>query len=331
MVNFEPNHIKISSSRKKLLYFLWSFLFVLICFSSCEKETDNIPDDVKFNMIVTNDTGLALNGAKIYFFDSEAAYNTAVATKVFTSAVDSAVSVATGLVVNLDPGKEYWVYIEMFDIPNNVLLSNYTISGKLDKLEKSSELFTKFVIAPLTGNVSFWSDNVNKFPIKVKLGNMVNDTLFTSMATAPTAPNNPNALNFQVLGGTYSYYAIAANNCVWAGTVTVPKGGFVNVPLPTCYRGRISFYAPTYNPVHGPITVKLDNNEVVGVINAAGTFVCGSGSGPGTGTNYITVTKDANTYNYVARSADNLCSWTGTIVINPSTDQCDVVPLTFCP
>jgi hypothetical protein len=327
---FIKNKRKIPALSGKAAFLHMLLLLSAFFLFSCEKEGDNFPNEAVIRFVVKDDLGNIVTGAKVSFYDNENTYQNGLSNDL-SGAVDTLTTTGGSDSVALEGGKEHWILITFFDPVRNLLLSNVGISSKINKLEKSSELIVTFFIVPVTGTVSFWSTNRNKFPIRVTIG-PVKDTIFAPTAVQPIGSGAPNAADISLPENTYSYYAIANNGCVWTGTVTVQKGGFYPIELTPCSVGRITFVAPTFNTNHGPISIVLDNTDNIGSITASGNYTCSSlnSSAPGTGTgSFVTVTRDNNNYTYKATTADNQCTWTGSFVI--SSDTCIVIPLISCP
>ncbi|MFN3404914.1 MAG: hypothetical protein ACK40G_12515 [Cytophagaceae bacterium] len=313
----------------KLNFFhVFTFFILLVAVFSCKKkEGDHFPDDVKLRFTVVDESENVITGANVYFFNSQADYLNAVHQNNFSGAVASVIT--SGLLdsVLLKSNREHWVFISWFDPVRNVFLTNVGVSAKIDKLQKGSVINAKFSIKQYHGLVSFWTRDGNTMPIRINI-NGVQQVLNTTMPGAPTSTGNSLASEFNLEEKEYSYYAIAANGCVWTGKVNVQNGGFFPIEFSVCKRSRVAFITNSFNPVHGPINIVLDNNEPIGTINGNGSFTCGTGSqGTGTGS-FVSVYRENNTYTYKATSADNNCVWTGAFTL--TGEDCQVIVLDQC-
>jgi hypothetical protein len=305
-----------------------SLLLLTVITNSCKKESDVFPDDVTITFKVYDDQDSLITGAKISIYDNYQAYQNGVASQNMGFSVDSALSSATGSTFILKPKTDYWILVTYNDASRLVKLSNVNISAQLDQLDKSTVISAIIRIAPSNGNVSFWTDASNPLPITV-IFNSTTSTLSTTMSGAPTSPGNTNALNFSLQPGTYSYYAKGPRNCLWTGSVKITNGGFQVVRFNTCTTGQITFYTTqsTATPGTYPITVVLDNLDNAGQISnpVASPYICGSASDP----NALNVYRDPNTYTYVAQTADQRCTWTGSFTL--TANGCISVALPICP
>ena len=305
---------------------LFALLFVSIGFlASCEKEEETA-NEVRFNVVVEDDLGKIINDAKVYIFDNQFAYENARSSGVYSAAVDSGSSMPGGITFTLKGDQEYWILVKYTDFVRNFVLTNIG-NGKIEKLEKNSALEVKLLISPLSGDATFWSTSANMFPITVKI-NGTTHTIAGQSTSAPITNGSTNAANFTMLAGTYNYQATSSNGCIWTNTVTITRGGFQAIELSPCIRGRISFTHSSYVQSYGDIRVVLDNNDELGIINNSGSYICGSGSVPGSSSgSFISVTRDKNLYTYLAESA-NGCEWVGAFEIK--SDTCISINLTPC-
>jgi hypothetical protein len=307
------------------------FLLIILPFiNSCKKESDFFPDNVSINFKVYDERDSLVTGAKISIYDSYQSYLSGVASLNMGFSIDSAISSPGGATFSLKAQTDYWI-LTTYDDPVRLLkLSNITISSQLDKMEKSSKVNARIKIAPSNSNIAFWTDATNPVPITV-IFNSLTDSIVSPIASAPIAPSSPGALNFSVQAGTYSYYAKGPRNCLWTGSVKVGNGGFKAVQLSTCNTGQITFYTPqsTAIPNTYPIKIVLDNNTAnPGFISNPATtspYLCGSALDP----NALNIYTDPNTYTYVAQTADQRCTWTGTFTL--PANGCISIQLPLCP
>jgi hypothetical protein len=308
--------------------FCLSLLILSILINSCKKESDFFPANVKITFKVYDDRDSIISGAKISVYDNFQSYLSGVASQNLGFSVDSAISSAGGTTFLLKPQTDYWILTTYDDPIRLIKLSNVTISSQLDKMQKSSVINARIKITPSNANISFWSDISNPLPITV-IFNSITSTLSTTMVSAPLGPGNPNAVNYSVQPGTYSYYAKGPKNCLWTGSVKISNGGFKAIQFTTCNTGQITFYTTqsTANPTTYPITVVLDNLDNAGqIVNpVASPYICGSALDP----NALNIYRDPNTYSYVAQTADKRCTWTGTF--NLPANGCINIALPFCP
>jgi hypothetical protein len=316
--------------EKRAMSFAYRYLsvvlvFVIMLFNSCKKESDIFPEHVTIIFMVNDDLGVRINGAKIYIFDSYQAYLNGVNNNT-TSAIDSGLSASAGAIFKLEAKKDYWVLATYYDATRLLKLSNVGSSAQLDKFTKGSVINATIFIGPNNANVSFWSDNTNIFPIAVHFNGQV-DSLYNPLGSAPAAPNNTNAINHSMSVGKYPYYAVGKNGCVWAGSLNLSNGSFTPVQFNTCNSGIVHFYTPqTTHATMFPGTVVLDVFDNAGTINGpTSIFTCTSGPN----SNVLSVSRPAGTYNYVVRTADSACTFTGTFTITPNS--CQVIQLPICP
>jgi hypothetical protein len=303
-------------------------LLILVLSNSCKKESDVFPDDVSITFKVYDDNDSLVTGAKISIYDNFQSYLNGVASQNTGFSIDSGISQAAGTTFNLKAQTDYWVYVS-FDDPVRLLkMSNANISSQLDKFLKSEVINARIKIAPSNANISFWSDLSNQVPITV-IFNSITNTLSNTMASAPAGPGNPNALTFSVQPGTYSYYAKGPKNCLWTGQVKIANGAFKAIQLPTCNTGQITFYTTQAATIPNtfPIKIVLDNLDNAGLIStpSSSAYTCGSALDP----NALNVYRDPNTYTYVAQTADQRCTWTGTFTL--SANGCMSIALPLCP
>jgi hypothetical protein len=297
----------------------------LFLFNSCKKEPDAYPDQATIIFKVNDDLGMRVYGAKVYLFDNYQAYLNGVSNHT-GFAIDSAISAPAGDTFKLTASKNYWVLVTYFDIVRSLKLSNVGSSSQLDKLTKGSVVNATIFIGPSNANVSFWSDNSNLFPIAVHFNGQI-DSLYNPLTLAPTIPNDPNAINYNVTKGTYPYYAVGKNGCVWAGSLKLSNGTLTPVQFNGCTSGMVHFYTPqTSRPSIFPSTVVLDIFDNAGTVNGPmTTYSCTSGPS----NNVVSISRPAGTYTYAIRTADNACTFTGSFTITPNS--CQVVQLPTCP
>jgi len=307
------------------------FIIILSLVLSCKKENNDVGDSVKFTFFVLDDQQVRLNGATVYIYDNEQTYLNAV-TGSKAGYIDSLMCSSSGRTLNLAPDKEYWVIIQYHDMVRNLDLTNYGISSKINKLQKGTDINLNFYISPLVGFISFWTNSNSNLPLVVKVSPTDSLQMDASLPSAPSNFGNPGAANFMLPEGSYNYYAYSkSNGCLWNGTFNVKRGVYEAIQLQPCLRGRVVFYSSNFNAAHGPINVVLDAVDTIGVINNTGSYFTTnvSSSKLGTGTNFITTTREPNTFTYVARSNDNFCVWADKFTI--SSDTTIVINLTGCP
>ena len=297
----------------------------LFLFNSCKKESDVYPDEATIIFQVNDDLGMRIYGANVYLFDSYQAYLNGVGNNT-NSAIDSAMSASAGVTFKLDAGKNYWVLVTYFDPVRFLKLSNVGSSAQLDKLTKGSVVNATIFIGPNNANVSFWSDNSNLFPIAVHFNGQV-DSLYNSLTLAPTAPNSTNAMNYTVTKGTYPYYAVGKNGCVWAGSLKLSNGTFTPVQFNSCTSGMVHFYTTqTSRPTIFPSAVVLDIFDNAGTVNGPiASYSCTSGPS----NNVVSISRPAGTYTYAVTTGDNACTFTGSFTITPNS--CQLIQLPTCP
>jgi hypothetical protein len=310
--------------------FAYGFLSVLvilslILFNSCKKESDVYPDEATIIFQVNDDLGMRIYGANVYLFDNYQAYLNGVGNNT-SSAIDSAMSASSGVSFKLEAGKNYWVLVTFFDPVRLLKLSNVGSSAQLDKLTKGSVVNATIFIGPNNANVSFWSDNSNLFPIAIHFNGQI-DSLYNPLSFAPTVPTDTNAMNYNVAKGTYPYYAVGKNGCVWAGSLKLSNGTFAPVQFNTCNSGIVHFYTPqTSRPSIFPSTVVLDIFDNAGTVNGPmTTYSCTSGPSA----NVLSISRPAGTYTYAIRTADSACTFTGSFTITPNS--CQLIQLPTCP
>jgi hypothetical protein len=312
---------------KGVMYSLLTVLMIFL-FENCKKESDLYPEDVTINFKIYDDNQILITGAKVYLFDNEQSYTTALATNNPVSySIDSAISSITAITFKLKAETNYWILVSYNDVTRTLTLSNSGISSQLDKFAKGSIVNSNISIGPSNANVSFWTAAGNQVPISIHFNGQIIDLTNNSLTAAPLAPGDPGALNFQVPPGIYPYYAVGLNNCVWTGSLNVQAGTFTPVQLNQCDRGVVSFYTPVASSANTyPISVVLNNLDNAGsVAGAYPSFVCGDPANA----NVLTVFREPGTYTYVAKSNDGRCTWTNTFTI--SANSCTVIQLPFCP
>jgi hypothetical protein len=297
--------------KKAALFF--SLLFISFFINSCKKESNFFPDDVTIIFKVYDDRDSLVSGAKISVYDSYQAYQSGVLAQNIGFSIDSSISNPGGSKFTLKAKTDYWILATYNDPVRSLKLSNVTISSQLDQQDKGTEINAKIKIVPSNANISFWTDGTNQVPITVYF-NSLTANISGTLTFAPTAPGNPNAVNFNVLPGTYSYYAKGQRNCLWTGSVKVANGSFSAVKLNTCNTGQITFFNTNTVAPAGtfPISVVLDNLDNAGQITTATpAYTCGMALDP----NALNIYRDPNTYTYVAQTADKSSTWTGTFTL----------------
>jgi hypothetical protein len=307
------------------------FIVIVSLTISCKKETNEVPDSVSFTFFVLDDQNIRLNGAVVYLYDNEQTYLNALNGNK-AGFIDSLQSNSGGRNLILAPDKDYWVIIQYHDVLRNLDLNNFGISSKINKIEKGTNITVNFNISPFVGFISFWTNSNSNLPIVVKVS--PNDSLQMDqpLPSAPPTFGNLGAANFILPEGNYHYLAYSkSNGCLWDGTFSVKRGVYESIQLQPCLRGRVVFYSSNFNSTHGPIDVVLNLNDTVGVVKGTGSYspINYSSSKLGFGSNFITTTREPNTFTYIAKSYDNFCVWADKFTI--SSDTTIVINLTGCP
>jgi hypothetical protein len=294
------------------------FFGTAMFFNNC-KKTEVLPDGVVITLNVFNEINEPIDGAKIYLFNNEADYTTSLEKRIPLNALDSS-STANGKVdLAIDTKNTFYLLIFYKDIARKLFLSNIGYKNIISNIPKGLSASVNVILTPIDGNVVFWSNNLNAFPIKLIL-DKDSVTITNSRSTVPDINDLENAIFFNKNKGTYKYYAKNNVGCVWTGQIKLDNN-LKSIELETCNVGNVVFYTSLANSKHNSIKVVLNKTDTLGNIGIyQEDYACGS-----TNDNF---SRPAGKYVYTALSSDNKCFWSDTFSLK--SGDCKAIKLDIC-
>ncbi|MDX2189813.1 MAG: hypothetical protein SFY32_08105 [Bacteroidota bacterium] len=347
-------------NKRFAIFFLKSgFAFFAICLLvDCDKSGGDITPIIEFEVTVVDTTivkgvetkvdGLTPAG-NIFMFDNSTDYDNAIVQRTNITGKNyiqdfQRLDVGKYYFKVSNPDIDYYIFALAEDANKKLNVSNFGISGKLNlasargKGVKRSRLILKLYIQPIDGNIIFYSNATNTFPLTVTMTNFgvkgnsssqVIPVIFSGSGT-PDALSLQGSVRFQRDPGKYAYYAKSNDGCAWAGVVELFAGQAVPVNLSKCENGKLSFYTLSSNSALLPITVTI-NGQNLGdkeVSTLTSSIASMPGSCNPSGASQITFSRASGNYSYFARSADTSCVWTGNLDLK--TDDCRIIELVQC-
>jgi len=312
----------------------WGILvFIFITFIACMKEKQDFSPESEIQIIVKNDQEEVINGADIRIYESEEEFHKAINTPElnYESANARAASTASGHAhFKLKPERPYFILITYYDSLRKKMLSNLGISSSINPLPSQSTIYLQMRIKPFDANILFFTTNPIKLPIDIVVSdrngiytNSVLNKVYIGINSLPGI-NNTNILVLTRQPGTYAYSAKSADGCVWTGIVTLPLGKTTSVNMSVCKMATITFYTSNVKQELLPLTVILNDVDTLGQITSRQlAYTCG-----GDATSALVTRRDKGLYNYLIKSRNGTCVWSGSIVANE--DDCLVIKVEDC-
>lgn len=270
--------------NKPTYYILVISLFVGLLFTACKKT--ELDDQTTTLIIKVNDdlgNVLAKNDVAVYLFDDSTAFRLAWQNDNPSQNIASTVLNAGQTTFdNLDPDKNYWVYID-YTNESGARINNFFTQNTLKNLLEDGAITTVSIqLTPYeTGHIAFYStelSNQDDLSINVFVdGNSISGELTGLAFREPESINEPNVLKFLYQSpGVHTYYAVGNNGCVWQGVFTIESGSnnFTKINLSACNYGYIDFWVDDSNfPSYGNVSVILNDNDDVGTITSSRSSV----------------------------------------------------------
>lgn len=310
---------------KKALGFSTALVCIsfILFFDGCRNRDNVAPGLTTLKFVLKDDSMKDVNGAKVYLFDNLNDWERSKNFLTPTNVVDSTLSSAGNAAVNIDPTKNYYLLVMYTDPKRKVTMLNVRYDSTIQQLPGNIDITVQIRLQPIDGNIGFFTLDNSPDPITIIMGNET-FVLRNGRASTPDFASDADLVLVNRRPGKYKYYARNATGCVWTGESTLSLGGFQKINLQPCTNSKIIFYTRDHNAAKLPITVTLNEDDVVG--NLASTqqnYDCGDAEA-----SVLVADRQPGTYTYFATSADGKCLWTGKIEL--TSTQCSVVRLGRC-
>jgi hypothetical protein len=314
----------------KYIYFL---LIFFIANASCVSEKQDFSPESEVQLVVKTDKGVVINGADIRIFESEETFLTAINTPGLDKINSTARIESTKngkAVFQLRPERPYLLLITYYDIERKMLYSNLGISSYINPLPSTTILYVQMKIKPYQGHVLFYTKDASKLPISISLSNktdannnIILNKVYTGEAAKPSLQDS-NILAFKRQPGSYTYSATSNDGCVWTGIINVAIDETSKIEITQCEKAYLTFFTPDVKDELLPLTVILNDIDTLGLITSRKPeFSCGDDI-----TNTLSALRNKGLYNYLIKSKNGYCVWTGTI--NVKENDCKVVKVEKC-
>ncbi len=131
-----------------------------------------------------------------------------------------------------------WTFPDGTTASSNSVSYTFNFNGifnvRLDAYDKNStysDFATEDISVCTPGNVVFYTDSGSyKSPITIQLNNAFVGTLSNPFNGIPNC-GSPGAVTAEICPGTYTYYAVSAENKVWQSMVKITANGCVAIKL----------------------------------------------------------------------------------------------------
>ena len=300
-------------------------IFCLFIFAnSCKVKEGFSPKLVAVKFIITDPQDQLITGARVYLFNNQQDLEKTIAFKSAFGAVDSTVSTNGNASIEVDPEKQYYVWIVYRDQTRRITFTNNNYSYILSDLRRNIDITVRVKLTAVDGTIGFWTKDTTSLPIEIVFDNETSN-LTLPLPEAPASAFVPGIALYEKNEARLKYYAKNTKGCVWTGTVAVKKGEFTPVELVACDNGEVIFWTRNQNNNLLPIQIVINGNENIGDLSFSQDtpFACGDPI-----TNVLQMYKEPGTYTYVASTSNGPCVWTGSFTV--VKNQCTVVELKVC-
>lgn len=308
--------------NKFFVIFTFSFFLFLGC-----KKAEVIPSTLttlKFTFLVNQVQNV--EDVRLYLFKSVGDLEQSLAQQQPINCFDSAASVGNQLDLLIDPSQTYFLWVKYYNKQSKLSFTNigFNESYIIEPLPNNLDVSVNVTLGAVDGNIIFWSDDQNQFPIKVSYGGR--DFVLNSSVLTITDQNlsENDAVIINERNSSETYYAKNDYGCVWTGRTQFAKGKNNYIRLEPCNVGQIAFYIPQALQTQFPINIIINEDDNIGNLNGTRNFYnCGDDF-----TNVVYQYRNAGKYTYFANSANNGCVWAGEFEI--SKDSCTIIRLQTC-
>lgn len=308
--------------------YLLIFLSIVVL-NACQTSQNVDKLKTELQLTVMDENGKLLTGAVIAVFNNNAtylakspSYSTEGAVAVDTTfngiSVISTLNATDNYRVSVHY-KDYNAYPGLFvDLDNNG--ANYNV---LNKLYDGSLTSAKITLKPANGFVTFWTNSSNdlKLPIKVSFNEINTTSTITSSFGSQPIAGTTGATTIKLAKGAYRFNLISKTGCVYFDTVNISGGDSKYKKFESCNTGRLSFWAGQSLNSSLPITLILNNNDTLGVINSVFSFSptdCYA-------SNLLFTDYAPGNYFYTAISKSSQTVWSGKVAV--TKDNCSLIEI----
>lgn len=282
----------------------------------------------ELHLMIKDENGELLTGAVVSVFNNETTYLEKSPSYSTEGAVEVDTSInGVSVITKLNSKDKYRISVHYKDdetypgatIDYDNSTQDNTIPVMLDAGSISN---AQILLKPANGLVVFWTEpeNYEKIPFKVALSNSVTDWVTKSFTKAPEVSQDSVTV-INVKTGFYNYAVSSEKGCIYADTISVKAAALKYVKLQGCNTGRISFWASTSLNSSLPITLVINNNDTLGVINSVFTTApkkCDQ-------SNLLFGDYPPGKYNYTAISSSSNSVWAGKLDI--VKDGCNLIEI----
>lgn len=302
--------------------------YLLLMLIGCESSVDILFEPTELILTVIDDRRQALKGAQVILFDNLEELNQ-FKEKGDLTAQTPRLTDDQGQVVfsDLDEKLRYYFFVTFRDRARFLDLENFSKAYAYPGfLIKGSTTRATIPLEPADNLVVFYSlaSNQNQLPITLFLEGDSVGVIARALDSPPASPNVPGTISFRLRDGITNWYGRSRLGCLWTGRVDLGADDNFNLQeLTTCQSGAITFWTPATNNANLPISIELNDRDVMGTLTRSATqpascFQPGGLSG----------SRPEGVYNYIARSENRQCVWTGTLRVIQG--ECTSIQLEPC-
>ncbi len=308
-------------------------VLIFLTLAACMREKQDFSPESEIQIVVKNDGGNIMNGANIRIYDTEDEFHKVINTPDLNyESPNARIGNTAGGHANfkLQPERPYFVLITYYDSLRKKMLSNLGISSTINPLPAQTTIYLQMRIQPFDANILFFTTDLAKLPIQIILSERdgtisesVLNKVYVGVNSIPGI-NNTNIVAFTRQPGSYVYSAKSADGCVWTGIVKIAIGKTKTVNISVCESADITFYTPNVKEELLPLTVILNDVDTLGQITSRkNSHSCGDDA-----TNTLIARRDKGLYNYLIKSKNGACVWSGSFVAKE--DECMVIKVEDC-